>query len=697
MTRHTSLRFAALGLLAGTIAIAPAAKAQITVTGGEASGQAAFFTPDTDPEENLRLFDINVQELLIESDNGTTSTSIFTPAAASFTDENANGIADADDTGTLQGTLAGVAFTESGLPIPFTGAPTTLDFTLTSFEANIGTIEGSLIAADNPGDAPLIFLPGASDVNVITDGFSSSEGNLDIGDFEAALDDGEIGLPSSLQFIDGDSPSAPLPAPTTGITGRFQFDFKGEDVTPGEGTDFDISDDEIRFVGEANDEFRIRTAGETRGQDLKLDIRAEVGAIDIAIGGPFDQLRIDGSIDPDQSIDKYEIDGDAEGVFAFYNESTYGFASTGENNTRFKFEQGDNELRGRTDRDEGMVQFFAATGVADVGEAIDFDDIDVDTIDVTVGSGSTCNACGSSSSETFVVLVPQSFTRTVETSSSVVFTTTTPISVNLFSPYTVNVSNTASYQYQFLTVYRFDDIDFGDDGGDDDFGSGTVSTIRVQQIRIDGTTYYCIFPRTGAVTLLTAYKQVGPTSRIFPGLSGLVEVDEDELENVVLVGLQELDEDVAVDDSTDDADDSADDADDSADDADDSSDDTSDDADDDSADVDDSSDDTSDDADDSDADMDDSSDDTSDDADDADDDSADVDDDSDDASDDADADMDDSSDDTSDDSADADAEMDGSSDDTSDDSADADADADSDDVSDSSDDSSAGVEGLNEM
>ncbi|MGP1383276.1 MAG: hypothetical protein ACTS2F_06910 [Thainema sp.] len=653
MTRHTSFRFAALGLLAGTIAIAPAAKAQITVTGGEASGQAAFFTPDTDPEENLRLFDINVQQLLIESENGTTSTSIFTPSAASFTDANANGVPDANDTGVLQGTLSGVAFTESGTPIPFTGAPTSLDFTLTSFDANIGTIGGSLIAADDPGDAPLIFLPGASDVNVITEGFSSSNGDLDIGEFEAGLDDGKIGLPNTLSFMDSGSTPIPTPAPTTGITGRFQFDFKGENVTAGEGTDFDFADDEIRFVGEANDEFRIRTAGETRGQDLKLDIRAEVGAIDITLGGPFDQLRVDGgSIDPDQPIDKYEIDGDAEGIFAFYNSSTYGFASTGENNTRFKFEQGDNELRGRTDRDEGIVQFFAATGVADLDDSFDFDNVDVDDVDVSEGSGSTCNACGSSidfdvdddgdiDDDDEFVFVPASFTRTVERSSRVAFISTTPISVNLFSPYTVNVSNTASYQYQFLTVYRFDDIDFGDDFDDDDFGSGTVRTIRVQQVRISGTTYYCIFPRTGTATLITAYKQVGPTSRIFPGLAGLEEVSEEELEGVVLVGLQEIDDDVEYDDD-DDLDDTDDDDDDLDDDDSDDSDDTddsdndSDDSDDDSDDTDDSDDDSSDDdSDDSDDDLDDTDDSDDDDLDD------DLDDDTDDSSDDSSTDTDD--------------------------------------------------------
>ncbi len=684
MTRHTSLRFAALGLLAGTIAIAPAAKAQITVTGGEASGQAAFFTPGTDPEENVRLFDINVQQLLIESENGTTSTSIFTPSAASFTDANSNGVPDADDTGVLQGTLSGVAFTESGTPIPFTGAPTSLDFTLTSFDANIGTIGGSLIAADDPGDAPLIFLPGASDVNVITEGFSSSEGDLDIGEFEAGLDDGEIGLPSTLSFMDGGSTPSPTPAPTTGITGRFQFDFKGENVTAGEGTDFDFADDEIRFVGEANEEFRIRTAGETRGQDLKLDIRAEVGAIDITLGGPFERLRVNGgSIDPNQPIDSYEIDGDAEGIFAFYNSSTYGFASTDENNTRFKFEQGDNELRGRTDRDEGTVQFFAATGVTDLDDSFDFDDIDFDNVDVSEGSGSTCNACGGSidfdvdddgdiDDDDKFVFVPASFTTTVERSSRVAFISTTPISVNLFSPYTVNVSNTASYQYQFLTVYRFDDIDFGSGFDDSGFGSGTVRTIRVQQISINGTTYYCIFPRTGTATLITAYKQVGPTSRIFPGLAGLEEVSEEELEGVVLVGLQEIDDDVEYnDDDTDDADDSDDDLDDSDDDADDDLDDDSDDSDDDldddaddsDDDLDDSDDDNLDDADDSDDDLDDGSDDDSDDdLDDSDDDL--------DAADDSDDDLDDGSDDIDDGSDDSSTETDdGTVDNTTDDGA----------------------------
>ncbi|MDY7015813.1 MAG: hypothetical protein SVX43_19900, partial [Cyanobacteriota bacterium] len=152
----TSVRSVLVVGLAGSLvaAVSPAVRAQnstpstqtpgIQVTGGQATGQAAFFIPQTSPEGNVRLFDIGIQTLQIETNKGTTNTSVFTPSAASFTDANNNGMPDMGDNGVLQGTLAGTAYTQTGAPVLFTGRETVLNYTLNSFDSQTD-VNGTLI------------------------------------------------------------------------------------------------------------------------------------------------------------------------------------------------------------------------------------------------------------------------------------------------------------------------------------------------------------------------------------------------------------------------------------------------------------------------------------------------------------------------------------------------------------------------
>jgi hypothetical protein len=593
MTNPTTIRIAALGLLAGSLAIAPAARAQIAVNGGNASGQAAFFVPGEDAAGNVRLFDINVQRLRLETENGNTSTAVFTPNGALFNDTDSSGTANSGDQGTLRGTLSGLAFNQSGTAFPFSGANTVLNFTLSNFDDNIGNINGTLIRSDVAGRAPLIFLPGASDVNVITSGFSSSEGALEVGDFTAALDDGAIALPSSLQFREGSGGGGNLP-PSNGLNGRFQFRFRGEDVTAGEDSDLDFSDGSIRFVSTANREFRIRSAGETRGRDgFKLDIRADVGAVDVTLGREddavnesFREIRIEnGEIDLSESIDKFDIDGDAQGIFSFYGPTTVGFASTGgRNNTRFSFEQGDNKLRGRM-AEGGFTSFYAAAGVTSLDDSVlNFSNFDAEQVTTTGGQGTSCNVCGTNLQQgetiavggsTIVIGEPinvgdddddddddfdgdddfgdfddddddddddrgnrgnrgnRNVRINTRNTTRIVFSSSSPSTTVLFTPVVVSGSSSATYQYQFLSAYRFTS-----------FTNTTISQTRVQLVQRNGTRYYVVRPGRGLGRgVLTAFKQVGPGGRIFPGMGGYQQVSQQELQNVVLVGLEELDED----------------------------------------------------------------------------------------------------------------------------------------------------------
>jgi len=110
-----------LGLFAGSIAIAAPAQADIPVTSGQATGQAAFFLPGTTSTTNPAtcgctnpatggpvLFDAAVQTLRLVTPNGTSTNSRFIPNASSFTDTNANGLPDAGEQTrrpTLRGSL----------------------------------------------------------------------------------------------------------------------------------------------------------------------------------------------------------------------------------------------------------------------------------------------------------------------------------------------------------------------------------------------------------------------------------------------------------------------------------------------------------------------------------------------------------------------------------------------------------------
>ena len=106
--------------LAGSlsVAIAPSVFAQVQVTGGNVSGQAAFFVPTpgntgATSAGKVELFDIGINRLRLETTAGNTSTAIFVPTAASF-NAGSDNRPNTGDTGTLKGNLSGIAFSGLG-------------------------------------------------------------------------------------------------------------------------------------------------------------------------------------------------------------------------------------------------------------------------------------------------------------------------------------------------------------------------------------------------------------------------------------------------------------------------------------------------------------------------------------------------------------------------------------------------------
>ncbi|MGK7924677.1 MAG: hypothetical protein AB4290_05380, partial [Spirulina sp.] len=94
-------RSLALGLgIVSTLALATVpAKAQIQVTNGTVSGNAAYFVPN-DADQSIRPFDLQVQSLTIVSPNGTLTNPAFVPTAlGGFTDVDSNNQVTGGDTG----------------------------------------------------------------------------------------------------------------------------------------------------------------------------------------------------------------------------------------------------------------------------------------------------------------------------------------------------------------------------------------------------------------------------------------------------------------------------------------------------------------------------------------------------------------------------------------------------------------------
>ncbi|MCW6037354.1 hypothetical protein K4A83_13885 [Spirulina subsalsa FACHB-351] len=416
-TRQTALF---LGL-AGTFAlgVAPAAQAQIPVTGGSIQGEAAFFIPSQNPEGNVSLFDIGINQLRIVSPNGVLTNPNFIPTGSYF-DDGGNGKVNAGDTGLLQGQLSGVAFNGNGFLVPFSRVDTILSFKVGFFDSNPLNVPGTLIRPEVA--APQLFLPYLS--NVQGTGFTPTEGKLQIGQIDANIDNGLIDLPSDYRFVQ--TAGATLPEVIPIATQKIKFEFEGKDVTlnrggsstssntstsgtstsgtstsststsststsgtstsgtstsgtsntssssenqlaTAQGTDLDYSDGSLRVSGEAT-KFKIESVG--GGSRNKFKIEGS-GAIDFAmanlqqVGDVTEKNRA--SLDLARSLN-YKIDGQASGYFALLNSTATAFSGSnlrGDKPVEFKVKQDSTnfELDGKF---RGDIQFLTQSGVGEV-------------------------------------------------------------------------------------------------------------------------------------------------------------------------------------------------------------------------------------------------------------------------------------------------------------------------------------------
>ncbi|MBD1911554.1 MULTISPECIES: hypothetical protein [unclassified Leptolyngbya] len=571
-----STRLAAgLAIASGLALLFPTAgNAQIRVTGGQLSGNAAFFVPgqniapgQTTP--GTSLFDLSVQELRIESENGTSTTSIFVPTSATF-DDRGNQAVDAGDTGILQGYLSGVALTQNGNLLPFTQRETILSFEVDSFASSLN-FNGTLISPSVLGSAPLIFLPGLENATVEGSEFTATEGELQVGDLDTTLNDGLINLPSTLSF----SPSGGGSNPPTSvpILQRLNFRFEGEDLAAGSYL-FNTTSDGIRFVGEANQRFEInaQSAPAPGRSTSTFRIRGEGGIVDATLTGAAAQ--IDGSL----PLDRFQIRGNGrvEGVlatFGAYGTDGVAFSSTGtRGQIRYNFEQGGT----RSEGEASEIQFTAFPGLGDIS-SIDTDTSDGYNFDESFNSGSdddggqgatsTCNVCGTTINITNPIQVGPYVTvfypgQPIQVTGGDNNTTTNNYTIAINRLDSANYTSNTTLNTSLLTLSSFDVSAFSQQlillSSSENVEFGRTNRRQRYEIRyqeIGGGRYYVIVPRgsnevddelevdddefeTDDTTVVTAYRLIGPSSRIFPSL----------------VGLRQLSPDTTVDSQTDDTD-----------------------------------------------------------------------------------------------------------------------------------------------
>ncbi|MEB3178420.1 MAG: hypothetical protein VKL59_05170 [Nostocaceae cyanobacterium] len=247
--------------LATSLAIAKPAVAQIQVTGGRFTGDASFFVPDNGG--NTVLFDAATRTLRIETPNGITIDSRFVPATGRL-DPIGDRLPTTGDTGNIGGFLSGRGFDPAGNPVPFANIPTSLNFTVTSFTPDLGFLTGTLIDPKVQGTVSPIFLPvvGTTLSPASQANFTASDGKLFVGELDASLPSGVIGLPPSIRFGTPNNVTEFAFPDTTVLTERrtnFRFTGRG---TPNEDSTIDRQTGDLFFESEdAQTDFTLNIEG----------------------------------------------------------------------------------------------------------------------------------------------------------------------------------------------------------------------------------------------------------------------------------------------------------------------------------------------------------------------------------------------------------------------------------------------------
>jgi hypothetical protein len=564
MSLFTQRTVLSAGLATLALALAPAAQAQIQVTGGVLDGDAAFFVPGG--AGDISMFDIGVNNLQIVSPNGVLTNPLFQPTATGgFTDTDASNSVTAGDTGLITGKLSGVGFTATGGIVPFSQVDTALAYQVSRFSSSTA-IPGTLIN----GDAiPQLFLPIAGITSTAT-GITTTDGSMEIGDFNSNLTAGVIDLPSTLEFR-GSSSSTSSFFEVAGQR-KIKFQFEGEDVTP---TTFaQPSATELQFVGEANKKFKIQTFGD--GNSSSFSLESSNGFVDITLGNVNSTAGSFGDINAANPLD-YKIKGQTNGILAMFAPGQAAVQGSGRNTT-FQFTQGGSQFKGNT-AGGGDVTLFAAAGANSV-------DIDSTFTTFDASSLSSFQSATTTTDYSFTQNVTQNdftinnisfgnltlaFNGSFTLDGSTTFSTTSSTSLTeiqaLIQEFLESIELDSLANSSTIAIFTGE----GEGNVRYELVSSPTYQVRIKQKR-NGDIKIKIKVRNhrGRRVLLAlqgeflagAFEQVGSGSRMFPGMVGLRQLSDEEAaeiyEELQLSEAEEGDDsdtDEADDTDTDDADD----------------------------------------------------------------------------------------------------------------------------------------------
>ncbi|NJO20447.1 MAG: hypothetical protein HC838_10960 [Spirulinaceae cyanobacterium RM2_2_10] len=480
---------------------------------------------------------------------------IFIPTATGgFVDTDNNGSVTPGDTGLLQGALTGVGFDSNGFPIPFSQVGTVLQYNVGNFTSAL-SLPGTRVTATG---IPQLFIPGAG-LSVMGAGITASDGEMELGALAANIDDGLIALPSNTRFLSGSSPSTAVVS-LFDIGRKIEFEFKGDDVDASDvNNDLDGSDGDLRFIGNTN-EFEIETVG---GGSLKFEVEGNIATLDFAVnnGVTVGNTTESGTFNPADPLD-YEIEGQARGFLSLFRGNGIGFAGSnfsGGKPVEYEFSQ-DNGFRSEG-KLRGNVNFLLATGQQNFDFDADFlnfsaPDLSSNTLFVQTRNITTVdidieniNIDGFSFAFKDGKFDFDDIDFDIDTDSD---DSEVAVFRRLFLLFLNDVDFSA-----FLNTFQGSIFALADDS---DFADAKFSFYarpiffgytrpggpsRVRIVRFGGDNFL-IASRPGGRRAIAGLKMRGPNSRLFPGLVGLYDLSDEEVE--------EINDDLAFDDDLEDDD-----------------------------------------------------------------------------------------------------------------------------------------------
>lgn len=484
----------------------PAPAPGIAVSGGAGAGQAAFFTA---AGGNPILYQALLNQLQLQTvNNGSTSLVKFTPKGASFT--AAGTTPSPGDKGSFQGLLSGIAFSStSGSPIPFRDRPAQIDFTLNSFNPVV-ELQGGLKDALNVNFAnQKVFIPYGTSTTPVT---GATAGELSIGSFGFNITKGQLGLPSDVQL--GGTGSD---LPNSALRVKYQLVGSGElnKATVADGLFGDLGTGtnvppRLVITGNATSKFQVQTLGTAGQTEQKIQLNS--ASLALALGQGIINTT---GLDRTQPVN-YRIEGEAYSLSSLLgNDFAFVVGDAQRRDTRVELTQGTTTVASRF---SGLVTFWGGTSTdvnLPLSPASRFEDA------LFASTSVLCTTCA-------LPALNPSFNALIAKGSE---TSLKPV----FNRGDQEDDNGGD-------VTDGDGSEAGDDLHDDVVTSPGEPRIIV--IMVTGDRYYFVLPgkpgkgkglglghlkKLNQIPLVVVFKEVGPSSKMFPGLGSLVELSFNDL------------------------------------------------------------------------------------------------------------------------------------------------------------------------